>query len=143
MVINNLKIQMLAGNSLKMCVGVGFEISSTLGRLNKMNFLFRVLGRELGKSYTRQQLIELIKQERIEMKDEEIEMMRGALIFKEKTVREVMTPLEDCYMLPLDTVLNFEMLTKILEFGHSRIPVYDGNRTNIGTNVKKIPFLCH
>ena len=30
MIIKNLKIQMLAGNSLKMCVSVGFEISSTL-----------------------------------------------------------------------------------------------------------------
>ena len=29
-IIKNLKIQMLAGNSLKMCVGAGFEISSTL-----------------------------------------------------------------------------------------------------------------
>ena len=96
----------------------------------------RVLGRELGQSYTRQQLIELIKQGKIEMKDEEIEMMRGALLFKEKTVKEVMTPLEDCYMLPLDTVLNFETLTKILEFGHSRIPVYDdGDRTKIGTEL--------
>ena len=79
------------------------------------------------------------------MKDEEIEMMRGALIFKEKTVKEVMTPLEDCYMLPLDTVLNFETLTKILEFGHSRIPVYDdGDRTKIGTELilKKLNLHC-
>ena len=30
MIIKNLKIQMLAGNSLKICVGAGFEISSTL-----------------------------------------------------------------------------------------------------------------
>ena len=30
MIIKNLKIQMLAVNSLKMCVGVGFEISLTL-----------------------------------------------------------------------------------------------------------------
>ena len=30
MIIKNLKIQMLAVNSLKICVGVGFEISSTL-----------------------------------------------------------------------------------------------------------------
>ena len=30
MIIKNLKIQMLAGNSLKICVSVGFEISSTL-----------------------------------------------------------------------------------------------------------------
>ena len=31
MIIKNLEIQMLAGNSLKMCVGVSFEISLTLG----------------------------------------------------------------------------------------------------------------
>ena len=30
MIINNLKNQMLVGNSLKMCVGSGFEISLTL-----------------------------------------------------------------------------------------------------------------
>ena len=30
MIIMNLKIQILAGNSLKLCVGVGFEISLTL-----------------------------------------------------------------------------------------------------------------
>ena len=33
MIINNLKIQMLAGDSLKMCIGVGFEKSSTLAVL--------------------------------------------------------------------------------------------------------------
>ena len=30
MIMKNLKIQMLAGNNLKMCVDVSFEISSTL-----------------------------------------------------------------------------------------------------------------
>ena len=30
MIIKNLKIQMLEGNSLKMCVGIGFEKSLTL-----------------------------------------------------------------------------------------------------------------
>ena len=30
MIIQNLKIQMLEGNSMKICVGAGFEISSTL-----------------------------------------------------------------------------------------------------------------
>ena len=37
MIIKNLKNQMLAGNSLKTCVGAGFEISSTL------MFLFIIL----------------------------------------------------------------------------------------------------
>ena len=36
MLIKNLKIQMLAGNSLKMCVGAGFEISSTLVQVHSM-----------------------------------------------------------------------------------------------------------
>ena len=36
MIIKNLKIQMLAGNSLKMCVGAGFEISSTLVQVHSM-----------------------------------------------------------------------------------------------------------
>ena len=41
MIIKNLKIQMLAGNSLKMCVGVGFEISSTLEIVYRILQLFR------------------------------------------------------------------------------------------------------
>ena len=53
MIINNLKIQMLAGNSLEMCIGIGFEITSTLvtdrvpeieirfsGTQNQLLFLF-------------------------------------------------------------------------------------------------------
>ena len=39
---NNFKIQMLAGNILKICVGAGFEISSTLVIL-----LFNVIDRIL------------------------------------------------------------------------------------------------
>ena len=35
MIIKYLKIQMLSGNSLKMCVGAGFEISLTLECLKK------------------------------------------------------------------------------------------------------------
>ena len=38
-IINNLKIQMLAGNSLKMCVGFSFDISSTLVPTSSSNFL--------------------------------------------------------------------------------------------------------
>ena len=42
-----------------------------------------------------------------------------------------MTRLEDCYMLPMKTPLNFETVSEIREQGYSRIPVYDGDRTNI------------
>ena len=36
------------------------------------------------------------------------------------SVREVMTRLEDCYMLPVDTILNFETISEIKEQGYSR-----------------------
>merc|ERR1719450_1348556 len=47
------------------------------------------------------------------------------------TFRDVMTCLEDCYMLPIDTLLNFETISEIKDQGYSRIPVYDGECVNI------------
>merc|ERR1719508_39813 len=57
--------------------------------------------------------------------------MTGALVLKQKTVRDVMTALEDCFLLPIDTILNFETICLIKEQGYSRIPVYDTDRGNI------------
>jgi metal transporter CNNM len=48
----------------------------------------------------------------------------GALVLKTKKVEDVMTKLEDCYMLPLHTVLDFETIAEIKEQGYSCIPVY-------------------
>ena len=42
-----------------------------------------------------------------------------------------MTCLEDCYMLPIETKLNFETISEIKDQGYSRIPVYEGERSNI------------
>ena len=39
--------------------------------------------------------------------------------------------IQDCYMLPLKSCLNFETVSEIREQGYSRIPVYDGDRNNI------------
>ena len=39
--------------------------------------------------------------------------------------------MQDCYMLPLKSYLNFETVSEIREQGYSRIPVYDGDRSNI------------
>ena len=39
--------------------------------------------------------------------------------------------IQDCYMLPLKSFLNFETVSEIREQGYSRIPVYDGDRNNI------------
>ena len=42
-----------------------------------------------------------------------------------------MTKLDDVYMLPWKTILNFETVSEIREQGYSRIPVYDGDRSNV------------
>ena len=66
-----------------------------------------------------------------DLEKEEVDIVTGALVYKEKTVRSVMTKLEDCYMLPLKTILNFDTVSEIREQGYSRIPVFDGDRANI------------
>ncbi|ELK14797.1 Metal transporter CNNM3 [Pteropus alecto] len=48
-----------------------------------------------------------------------------------RTVEDVLTPLEDCFMLDAGTVLDFGVLASIMQSGHTRIPVYEEERSNI------------
>uniref|UniRef100_A0A2K5QH92 Metal transporter n=1 Tax=Cebus imitator TaxID=2715852 RepID=A0A2K5QH92_CEBIM len=48
-----------------------------------------------------------------------------------RTVEDVLTPLEDCFMLDVSTVLDFGVLASIMQSGHTRIPVYEEERSNI------------
>ena len=70
-------------------------------------------------------------QENADLEKDEMDMMTGALIFKHKQVVDVMTELDECFLLPLESTLNFETIQEIGERGYSRIPVYDGERSNI------------
>ena len=88
---------------------------------------------KIGTVYDKKKLIELLKVTKgnNDLEDAEVDIVTGALRYKEKTVRSVMTRLEDVYMLPIKTVLNFETVSDIREQGYSRIPVFDGERGNI------------
>lgn len=48
----------------------------------------------------------------------------GALSFRDKTVAEVMTPVNDAYMLSTETRLGYHAIREIFETGFSRVPVY-------------------
>ncbi|XP_019572058.2 metal transporter CNNM3 isoform X2 [Rhinolophus sinicus] len=48
-----------------------------------------------------------------------------------RTVEDVLTPLEDCFMLDARAVLDFGVLASIMQSGHTRIPVYEEERSNI------------
>ena len=92
-----------------------------------------LLGSEIGTVYNRERLMELLKvtDQYNDLEKDEINIVTGALRLKQKSVKEVMTHLDDCYMLPIESSLNFETVSEIKEQGYSRIPVYRGERTNI------------
>jgi len=95
--------------------------------------LDKLLGSEIGTVYNRERLMELLKvtDEYNDLEKDEVDIMTGALVLKQKTVREVMTTLDDCFMLPFDSILDFETICTIKEQGYSRIPVFEGERGNI------------
>lgn len=62
---------------------------------------------------------------------DEISIMQGALDLKDTAAQEKMIPIARVYMLSADDVLSENKLADIVACGHSRIPVYDGERTNI------------
>ena len=49
----------------------------------------------------------------------------AALELQNKTVEDIMTKIEEAYMLEINTVLSRELLTEIYTRGFSRIPVYE------------------
>ncbi|CAH0553932.1 unnamed protein product [Brassicogethes aeneus] len=104
-----------------------------------------VLGEEIGNVYTRERLKELVKVTTgdNDLDKEEINIISGALELRKKTVSEVMTKIEDVFMLDYETTLNFETVSEIMKSGYSRVPVYETNRQNIVTMlyIKDLAFV--
>lgn len=64
------------------------------------------------------------------LKDQPVEMIRGVFDLSETSVMEVMTPRTDIVALPVTASVT-EAADRILESGHSRIPVYEGTIDHI------------
>ena len=62
--------------------------------------------------------------------EEKNDMIQGVEELSATTVKEVMVPRIDVDFIPLETVEE-ELLQKISESGHSRIPVYEGSIDNV------------
>ncbi|XP_072943229.1 unextended protein-like [Epargyreus clarus] len=93
------------------------------------------LGEEIGSVYNRERLKELVKVTTgvNDLDKDEVNIISGALELRKKTVEDVMTKLEDVFMLPITSVLDFETMSEIIKSGYSRIPVYESSRSNIIT----------
>jgi metal transporter CNNM len=92
--------------------------------------LDRALGEELATTYSAKELLKLLQihvQENA-MDHETANTMTGALKYKDVKVADVMTPIDNVFMLKTDEKLNFETIARIFKTGYSRIPVYEVNK---------------
>lgn len=95
--------------------------------------LDHVLGQEIGTVYNREKLLEMLRvtDPYNDLVKEELNIIQGALELRTKTVEDVMTPLRDCFMITADAILDFNTMSEIMESGYTRIPVFEGERSNI------------
>lgn len=104
-----------------------------------------LLGEEIGNFYNRERLKELVKvtTDINDLDKDEVNVISGVLELRKKTVEDVMTRIEDAFMLDIDAVLDFETITEIMKSGFSRIPVYENERNNIVTllYIKDLAFV--
>ena len=105
-----------------------------------------LLGREVGDILTKRMLLTKLrieiethadavqKQEKdvkapdVIVDTEHVKLVAGALTFADKALEEVMTPLRAALCLPEDAILDRATLTEVLEQGHTRVPVYRGDK---------------
>nr|XP_015003573.1 metal transporter CNNM2 isoform X2 [Macaca mulatta] len=92
-----------------------------------------VLGQEIGTVYNREKLLEMLRvtDPYNDLVKEELNIIQGALELRTKTVEDVMTPLRDCFMITGEAMLDFNTMSEIMESGYTRIPVFEGERSNI------------
>ncbi|XP_072213149.1 metal transporter CNNM4 isoform X1 [Excalfactoria chinensis] len=107
---------------------VTFPLSYPISKL--LDF---ILGQEIGTVYNREKLVEMLKvtEPYNDLVREELNMIQGALELRTKTVEDVMTPLQNCFMINSDAILDFNTMSEIMESGFTRIPVYEEERSNI------------
>ena len=92
------------------------------------------LGEEIGTIHTRQELSKLLQIHVSEgaIDKESGKILQGALkALNTMKVTEIMTPIEECYMLHISCTLNFKLMSEIFETGFSRIPVYDKSKDDV------------
>lgn len=58
------------------------------------------------------------------LSEDEVNVIVGALDMHTKTAESAMTPINKVFMLPSDAKLDYETLQRVVESGHSRIPVH-------------------
>ena len=92
--------------------------------------LEKILGRHNGVVYRKAELRELLNLHSMtghhggDLLGNTVHYAQGALDLQDKTVLEHCTKIDDVFMLEDTTKLDYEVLSRVVQSGHSRIPVY-------------------
>lgn len=84
-----------------------------------------------SKRKDRKEKIQQSLSKRAPLTTDEMVMLGGAFDFSQKLVGQVLTRLDDVFMLDASLSLTFKVLLLIFQSGHSRIPIYCQSRENI------------
>lgn len=105
----------------KFCMFVTFPLSFPVSYC-----LDLALGEEIGHAYDKERLMEFIQVTRNtnNLDSEEVNIISGALKLKEIKISEIMTTIDDVYMLDENSVLDYDTIQAIVEKGYSRVPVH-------------------
>ncbi|XP_016148545.1 metal transporter CNNM1-like [Sinocyclocheilus grahami] len=112
----------------KMLMLLTFPISYPISKL-----LDNMLHQEISNFYTREKLLAMLRvsDPYHDLVKEELNIIQGALELRSKTVEDVLTPLNDCFMLASDAILDFCTMSDVMQSGYTRIPVFENERSNI------------
>lgn len=96
--------------------------------------LDKILGEEIPTIYSKKELVQLIEDHEDSKKSDidadEERIIKGALSFSQKKAEDIMTPRTAIFAIKSKEKLTDEMLKKISESGHSRIPIFEEKLEN-------------
>jgi metal transporter CNNM len=113
---------------LKLMVIVTYPVSKPLQLL-----LDKLLGSSESQLHSRAELgiilSEHLRANSSELDEDEVEIMKGALLLSEKKVRDIMTPIKQVYWLTPETIIDADRIDEIKFKGWSRIPILNTSKT--------------
>ena len=96
--------------------------------------LDKLVGHEQLHLHSRDELGLLIGEhaddEASELDEDEVEIIKSALLMSEKQIKDIMRPIKDVYWLRYDAILDADTVDDIKAHGYSRIPIFDRERTH-------------
>lgn len=115
---------------LVICFPIAFPISVILDK---------ILGREMGGIYSRGELLALINMNTADperakatgLTTDDGKLLLGALTYSKRLASEIMTPISEVFSISNDAILDKTTVYKMLQHGHTRIPVHKGEPDNI------------